>query len=1345
MSGTTGGPTVTITANTAQLDAALGAAAASAAAAFQRMAQSGDSASSRISAALDALDQALRKLSSGQQAAATAAESASAATVTASKRAVSAMETQVQSYRFLGESLSGLRDDLRAGVISQQQFTAAQAEAAQVYSDLNRVSLEQRTAMEQRAQYATAEGFALRSLIDRNVSLGQALTSVTAAYGETRTAAQARADAEAAFGRSIEASTEAVQADISVMGEQAARYRFLGESLAQLRAELRAGTLSQQQFTESQRQTAQVYSDLSRESLVQRTAIRERIQYASAENVATRDLIMRHVALGQALNSETRAYGELRTAAQAAADLQAAFGARVEASAQTMERMGEATRRTHASARLLTEVIVTINEIMTGRFSRIPGTINVIAENLRAAGQGAMMMVAGIGVAAFAVNDLVEAYNRWKGAVSQVAAVSATHNMDDLASEWDHVREIVHTVAGSTQEEAAKIVTSMQMTSGVTAQTAQFMAYAMKPVAAAMGEDLHQMTTLFESAFSGQEDAARKFFHSIGADVDQLPAHFSSMTAAQQSAVQTMMAAWAELNQAEDGTRTTIDRLRMTRQALLAAVEAVRQKVIEEGEATRHSTTDLGFWASALVNAHNVVVGLAGAVVGLTGSMTLYNAVIRQTGDLESVAAINANRRVAAEGAAGQAMDDLNTKNRETRETVSQATQAVRAHIEALRADAAVAMTSSSAGVTPAAERALAVKSADIAVSEIRREMDAASDMTETRRALGVMLSQALIEQAHAVAAQTVAAESTWLQRAEDAARTAAAAASAGARDSTTAHRQAAEATLAAWTRTYDDLLARQKTSSDVTEKMVTEAHERMMAARESLNLREAAGSAKSARDELSVQIGAITEKQRLVQHDFSQWMALEDQKLAVARGHAVEYQRIEVERAEFVARNNDRMAQEQVRGIETANRVDMRGLEAHRQTLEGEVAGYQLSRVQMDQIDRQRTIEAYTQDLERLQHFLETTDRMLPAWSEVSRQMEQVRADLGEQVAAIDRRMVQDTKIAAQESARAWEQMFDSVGSTAEREFGALVTYTTTWQKAEASVLRGLLTDFSGIVAKMAQQWVVMEVARATVDQATQQRIAVQQAAGQSGFMTLVRSATGLFTASEVTKAAVASASQGSQTASTVAGNAARTASNSVAQTSENSWFLVRLARWVASELGMTASTTSQDTTRVISQTASDAAASTAATTANVQQALSYAAVGGSAAGASAAAIPLVGWAMAPGVSAGVYADLSSYAGLAALATGTMDVPQDMVAQIHRGEMVVPQTFASGLRSMLSGGFSQTTTDNSRNSGHTFHYSPTISAGGADVHRAVASGHEDFRTYINNMTRNGNLRLPGR
>ncbi len=66
-------------------------------------------------------------------------------------------------------------------------------------------------------------------------------------------------------------------------------------------------------------------------------------------------------------------------------------------------------------------------------------------------------------------------------------------------------------------------------------------------------------------------------------------------------------------------------------------------------------------------------------------------------------------------------------------------------------------------------------------------------------------------------------------------------------------------------------------------------------------------------------------------------------------------------------------------------------------------------------------------------------------------------------------------------------------------------------------------------------------------------------------------------------------------------------------------------------------------------------------------------AAVGGAAAAASTAAIPIVGPALAPAAGAAMYALIAgTYAPLATFSEGGM-VPEDMLALVHKGEYVLP------------------------------------------------------------------------
>jgi hypothetical protein len=125
----------------------------------------------------------------------------------------------------------------------------------------------------------------------------------------------------------------------------------------------------------------------------------------------------------------------------------------------------------------------------------------------------------------------------------------------------------------------------------------------------------------------------------------------------------------------------------------------------------------------------------------------------------------------------------------------------------------------------------------------------------------------------------------------------------------------------------------------------------------------------------------------------------------------------------------------------------------------------------------------------------------------------------------------------------------------------------------------------------------------------------------------------------------------------------------------------------------------------------------------------------------ASTAAIPMVGPELAPAAAATAMAAVDAYAGAASLAVGAWNLPKDMPANLHAGEMVVPSNFASGLRNSMSLGGVPSTTNIS--------YSPTVSATGglqaSDVQSMLNSQKAEMVVYFQNMFRNGNLMLPGR
>jgi hypothetical protein len=75
-------------------------------------------------------------------------------------------------------------------------------------------------------------------------------------------------------------------------------------------------------------------------------------------------------------------------------------------------------------------------------------------------------------------------------------------------------------------------------------------------------------------------------------------------------------------------------------------------------------------------------------------------------------------------------------------------------------------------------------------------------------------------------------------------------------------------------------------------------------------------------------------------------------------------------------------------------------------------------------------------------------------------------------------------------------------------------------------------------------------------------------------------------------------------------------------------------------------------------------------------------AAEAGAAAYASTAAIPIVGPELAPAAAAAAYADTMAFqGGLASFDVGAWNLPSDQIARVHRGEMIIPRTFADSLR----------------------------------------------------------------
>jgi hypothetical protein len=175
--------------------------------------------------------------------------------------------------------------------------------------------------------------------------------------------------------------------------------------------------------------------------------------------------------------------------------------------------------------------------------------------------------------------------------------------------------------------------------------------------------------------------------------------------------------------------------------------------------------------------------------------------------------------------------------------------------------------------------------------------------------------------------------------------------------------------------------------------------------------------------------------------------------------------------------------------------------------------------------------------------------------------------------------------------------------------------------------------------------------------------------------------------------------------------------------------WIAGEIAKWVGVE-------------------SADAAGRAAQVATALMQIETDAAVAAAGAFAAEAGVPIVGPALATGAAAAAYAEVMSFAApLAAFETGSYNIPDNMVAALHRGEMVIPAGIAQGIRASSAesaggfpaGGGGANVIINSNPSVHALD-----SSGMTNVLRTYATTLA--RSVVQELNRNPNLmrQLPG-
>jgi len=399
-----------------------------------------------------------------------------------------------------------------------------------------------------------------------------------------------------------------------------------------------------------------------------------------------------------------------------------------------------------------------------------------------------------------------------------------------------------------------------------------------------------------------------------------------------------------------------------------------------------------------------------------------------------------------------------------------------------------------------------------------------------------------------------------------------------------------------------------------------------------------------TAKSSLEAQLAALTAQQKAAGENRSQILALEDQKLALLRAaygeDSKQYQTELAKKLEMETQfTKQSMAQAETK-LKNQERLDAESLATTTKRLNAEVQLNKLTKAEaIDQL--KALVDSNAQaELGMLDTLQKTLTEGTAAWSKAADQKLQIETRLKNQLASLDQQRELSETSTNNKIITSYVSLFDSVQRSAQSSVSGLMNKTETWRQAEAKVINSVLTDFVSLTAKMLAQWAVKEVAQTNIT--TANAVVRSQAEGGTGLVALI------------------------------------------AQT---------LMRWLGLETSKTTITTTQATARTIAQGTADATQESAQTTSNgislVQSKLvasseiqAAAAVAGANAFAATAAIPMVGLALAPGAAAAAVSAVEGMQGLVALDVGAYNVPQDMPAYIHQGEMVVPADFASGLRS---------------------------------------------------------------